>query len=300
MTPLFANALGVLALVFWSMSVAVTRHVAEANAFGMPGLSYCAAGVLLILLDRLRGTPPPWRSDASWRFWVFGGGAFSLYLLFYAGGLAWSDSRSVVLPLGLVNYFWPCLILFLMPLFFPCRMRWPILIGGAALCVAGAGAAFLWGMTPAEMVAVVVNYWPAFLLVLAAAVLWALYSNIARKWGGTANGTGWFMLAAGVAFLVTWGVTGGDLGFRREMLLPFVLHAAVVNAAAYLLWDYGVRRGDIALMGSLANLLPIASIVFGIWYLGETATPGLWLGCVLVTVGAVLCRKGAVSTNCDA
>lgn len=290
-----ANALGVLALLFWSMSVSVTRHLGEAHPFGMPGLSYATAGVLLIALDAVRGRPLPWRSDADGKFWLWGGGSFVVYLLVYTTGLSWSDSRMIVLPLGLVNYFWPSLILLLMPFFFSCSVRWRVLGAGAVLCIAGAAAAMLWGMAPAEMAELVGRNWPAFLLVLMAAFLWAFYSNAARKWGGSANGTGWFMLAGGLCFLTAWFFSGEPIGFHRDMIAPFLLHACLVNATAYLFWDIGVRRGDIGLMGTLANFLPIGSIAFGCWYLGDVATPGLWPGCLLVTAGAVLCRRALAS-----
>lgn len=287
-----ANGLGATALVCWSMNIAVTRHLAEAHPFGMPGLSFFLSGLLLIAFDLLRGKAPPWNSDASPKFWYWGGGAFVAYVLLYTSGLSHASSRAVALPLGLVNYFWPSLILVLMPLFSACVVRWGILVSGMACCVAGVGCAFLWGASFQDLARVVRGNWPAFVMMLFAAFLWAFYSNAVRKWGGTANGTGWFQMTGGVCFLALWLGSGEPIGFTAGMLLPLLLHALVVNALAYLCWDYGVRWGDIGLMGTLANFLPIASVVFGLWYLGDQATPGLWLGAALVTCGAVLCRRG--------
>lgn len=292
MSITLANALGIAALVCWSMNTAVTRHLGEAHPFGMPGLSFSVAGLTLILLDRIRSKPLPWRSDASPKFWYLCGGAFAAYLLLYTSGLTYADSRLVVLPLGLINYFWPSLILVLMPWFFPCRVKWGILVAGALLCVAGVGMSFLWGMPLDGFAGVFAATWPAFLMMAAAAFLWAFYSNAARKWGGTANGVGWFQLAGGLCFLALWWMRGGDLGLDASILVPFLIHALVINAAAYTFWDCGVRRGDIGLMGTLANFLPLGSVLFGSWYLGDATTPGLWLGGLLVTCGAALCRKG--------
>jgi drug/metabolite transporter (DMT)-like permease len=77
------------------------------------------------------------------------------------------------------------------------------------------------------------------------------------------------------------------------MILPFLSHSLLVNAAAYVFWDVAMRHGDIALMGSAANALPITSILFAVWYLGEPLTPGLLVGGALVAAGAILCRRGA-------
>lgn len=292
MTERTANALGVVSLLFWSMNISVTRHIGEAHPFGLPGLSFVAAGLLVILFDRLRGSPTPWRSGASRLFWLLGGGSFVLYLLLYTSGLTFSPSRAVALPMGLVNYFWPSLILVLMPFFFKARVAWGTLAAGLLLCVAGVGCALLWGMGLNEIALAVGRNLPAFAMMAAAAFLWAFYSNAARKWGGDANGVGWFQLAGGICFLLLWLVEGGPLGFEKSMLVPFVLHAVLVNAVAYMLWDTAVRQGDIGLMGTLANFLPVASVAFGSWYLGDKTTPGLWLGGALVTAGAILCRRG--------
>jgi Permeases of the drug/metabolite transporter (DMT) superfamily len=292
MTSITANLLGIASLLLWCMNVAVTRHISEAHPFGMPGLSFSIAGILLIIVDLLRRKPFPWQSDALPKFWLWGGGAYILYLLLYASGLAYSDSRDVVLPLGLINYLWPSLILVMMPLFFRCRIKTGILTSGIILCVAGVASSLLWGLSLAEITTVFWQNWPAFAMMGASAFLWAFYSNAARKWAGTANGVGWFFLATGLCFLALWQVTGGPLGLSRETLGPLFVHAVCVNAIAYFFWDCGVRWGDIGLMGALANFLPIGSIVFGVWYLGNAATPGLWIGGALVTAGAILCRKG--------
>ncbi len=287
-----ATILGILALVFWSGNLAVTRVVGEAHHFGMPGLSYTLGGIALILLDAYRKTPAPWRSTARQPFWLLGGFSFSAYMVLYAVGVSWSPNRALALPLGLVNYLWPSLLLVMLPFFFACRVSWRFLAAGVLLCLWGVGLALLWGHDLGGIAAMAKEEWPPFLMMLACAVLWAFYSVAARKWAGNANGTGWFFLAAGLCLLILWRSAGGPLNFTSAMIFPFLMHSLVVTAAAYLLWDIGVRRGDIGVLGTLANFLPLGAVLFGSWYLGQKNTPGLWLGCGLVTLGAILCHKG--------
>ncbi len=287
-----ATSLGILALTFWSMNVAITRVIGEAHHFGMPGLSFTLAGAVLLVFDLVHRTPPPWRSTARKPFWFLGGLAFLAYMVFYVLGVSWSADRRLALPLGLVNYLWPSLLLVMLPFFFACRVDRRFLAIGVALCRTGGGLALLWGMDLGEILVMGQAEWPAFLLMFACAVLWAFYSLAARRWGGDANGTGWFFLASGMCLLLMWRLGGGELHFTRAMLAPFVIHSLLATAAAYLMWDIGARRGDIGVLGALANFLPLGSVLFGSWYLGEKNTPGLWLGCVLVTAGALLCRRG--------
>lgn len=150
-----ANILGIFALLFWSMNVAVTRRLGEVHPFAMPGLSFLAAGILVLVSDRIRGVEGPGKSGADIKFWIFGGGSFVAYLLLYTCGLAFGTGRNVALPLGLVNYFWPSLILVLMPFFSGCVVRWPVLLGGMVLCVVGVGMSLLWGMSFDELEGVV-------------------------------------------------------------------------------------------------------------------------------------------------
>ncbi len=287
-----ATSLGILALVFWSMNVAITRVIGEAHHFGMPGLSFTLAGVVLLACDFFHKTPPPWRSTARKPYWFAGGLAFLAYMIFYVLGVSWSPDRRLALPLGLVNYLWPSLLLVMLPYFIACRMDRRLLAGGVVLCLSGVGLALLWGLDLGAILVMVREDWPAFFMMFACAVLWAFYSLAARKWGGNANGTGWFFLAAGFCLLGMWRFSGGDLHFTRAMIPPFLLHSLLATAAAYLMWDIGARRGDIGILGALANFLPLGSVLFGSWYLGEKNTPGLWIGCVLVTAGAVLSRRG--------
>jgi len=287
-----ANLLGMIALLCWGLNVAVTRHITEVHQLGMPGLSFLTAGLLLIAFDLIRGRGLPWASNASPKFWILGGSSFVLYLACYVLALSWAKTDAIVLPLGLVNYFWPALILALMPAFFPAQVRWGVLLLGLALCVAGVGMALLWGLNLATMATEFVANWQAFLLMILAAFLWAFYSNAACKWGGTANGTGWFMATAGLILTLLWWSGGKPLGFSADMTAPFLLHALVVNAAAYMFWDTGVRKGTLLWLGMLANFLPLLSVLFGAVYLGNPVTIGLWLGGGLVVGGAMLCRKG--------
>jgi len=183
-------------------------------------------------------------------------------------------------------------------MFFPCRVKWPILASGVMLCLTGVGTAILWGIDTVAVAKGVIANWPTFPIMTAAAFLWAFYTNAVRKWGDDANGTGWFMVCAGCIFLGLWIADGKPLGFNTGMVVPFFLHATVVNAISYLFWDIGVRRGDIRLMGMLANFLPLGSVLFGTWYLQRPTTPGLWFGAVMVIGGAVLCRTGLVEYGC--
>ncbi|MDR3210575.1 MAG: EamA family transporter, partial [Planctomycetota bacterium] len=271
MSKTLANLLGTLALIGWSLNIAVTRRLAEVDPYGLPAVSFIAAGIILLAFDHLRSGTKGKAKDPI-KFWLLGGGAFVAYIVSYVLALSRVNSSEAGIALGLVNYFWPVLILFLLPFFSHCRVSWTCLAFGMALCLSGVAFALLWGIPAREIVANLEENREAFIIMLAAAFLWAFYSNAIRQWSGNANGTGWFQLASGLVFLVLWWERGTDLGLTPDLYIPLLLHILIVNASSYLLWDLGVRYGDIVWLGILSNFLPLASVLFGVWYLETSPT----------------------------
>ena len=59
---------------------------------------------------------------------------------------------------------------------------------------------------------------------------------------------------------------------------------------AYALWDVAMRDGNLPLVGSASNLIPILSTAIGSAYLGVAFRGELIGGAALVVLGAVFCR----------
>ena len=61
--------------------------------------------------------------------------------------------------------------------------------------------------------------------------------------------------------------------------------------AAFYVWDYGVKHGDIRVLGAAAYAIPLLS-TFLLVALGLSASgPALWAACVLITAGAMLAAR---------
>ena len=60
---------------------------------------------------------------------------------------------------------------------------------------------------------------------------------------------------------------------------------------AFYVWDYGVKHGDIRVLGAAAYAAPLLSTLLLVLFGLGTATPSLWLACALITGGAVLAAK---------
>jgi len=283
--------LGIMAILLWSATVALARSISERLGPLTAGAAvYLAAGGFLGLhlfwrersFRALRRLP---------RRYAFGcGGLFVLYTLalFLALGLA-ADRRQTI-EVGLLNYLWPTLtILFALVLL---GQRAGVgLIPGTLLALCGVflvltqGAAVTWTSFAMNLRGNPVAYGLGAL----AAVAWALYSNLTRRWGGP-DGRGavlLFTLATGLAFWLGGLLhpEGGTWGVRVAAEVALL---ALATGLAYVFWDLAMRAGDVVLVASCSYLTPFFSTVVSCLYLQVRPGLSLWVGCALIIAGSFL------------
>lgn len=286
---------GLLAVLFWSSTVAFSRALSEAlGPLTAGGLIYTLSGLLgLAVLARQPGGLP--ELGRMPRLYLFGCGAlFVLYelLLYTAIGLA--ADRTQVLAVGLANYLWPALImLFSLPILGRRARFW--LLPGILLALSGIWTAVLGSQETPGMNAGL--FTPAglrpVLLAAGAAVLWGLYSNLVRKWGpASGSAAPVFLLASGLIFSALRLVSGEVSHFSWD-LAPQILYMAVFPSwLGYLLWDFAMRRGDMVLVSAFSYFTPLLSTLISLLVLGISPTPLLGLAAALVCAGAVLSKLG--------
>jgi len=126
-------------------------------------------------------------------------------------------------------------------------------------------------------------------LALTAAVSWALYSNLARRWSAPGGGGGVevFLIVAGlVLFGLRLAVSEPtEWGWRS---VGEVCGLAAATAMSYLLWDVAMRRGNLLLVAATSYFTPLFSTVVSCAYLRVAPKAGLWVGCLLVVCGSFL------------
>ena len=197
-----------------------------------------------------------------------------------------------MLEIGLVNYLWTVLtVLFAVPILGKRARPWLSLglllgVAGIALVITQGGALSLAGMTR-NLLANPAAYGLAF----CAALSWALYSNLCRRWGA-AHGEGavaLFMLATGLVLLGLRLLVTEPSGWTTRTVLE-VLFLASTSTLGYALWDIGIRRGDFILLSTTSYFTPLLSTLVSCLYLRVLPGPKLWFGCALLIAGAALSR----------
>ena len=61
--------------------------------------------------------------------------------------------------------------------------------------------------------------------------------------------------------------------------------------AAFYAWDYGVKHGDIRVLGAASYLAPVLSTVFLVLFGYAAATPTLAIAAILITSGGIVAAR---------
>lgn len=292
-----STLLGVVAILFWSTTIAFSRSLTEQlGTLTAASLIYIAAGAVGILISAFqRG----WLGSLLKLpgIYLFGcGSLFVLYMLCLYLAVGSASTRSDVLAIGLINYLWPGLsLVFSIPILGK-RAR-PFLPAGILIALAG-----VWLATTSASNVSLAEFQVSrqslgpYLLALAAAVAWALYSNLSRRWAAGHDGGSvpLFLLASGLVLALLRLFSVETSRWTAQAGLELAYMALFPGMLAYILWDVAVRKGKIILVAALSYITPLLSTVISALILGITPGPSLWLGAFLVFCGAVICKYSVV------
>lgn len=299
-SPHLATAGGLGAILLWSTTVAVARSLSERVGPVTAGSAvYCVSGTVALVsfLRRVRSRRQILQLPVGY---VFGCGAlFVGYMLLLFLAVGWARSRQQVLEVGLLNYLWPVLTL-LLSLVLLGKKANRLLVPGTALALAGVflvvtqGKPVSWHSLSANLA----NNPGAYSLALAAAVSWAMYSNLTRRWAGSQEEGAvvvFLPVTALVLLLICFFIDEPREWSRLSLLESLFL--GIATYVAYSLWDNAMRRGNIVLVAAASYLTPLFSTVVSCLYLAVMPTAQLWVGCVVLTLGSLLSWHSVCSVS---
>ena len=282
---------GLAAIVLWSTTFAVARRLSEqAGPLTAGACVYLLGGVLYWLWLARSGTPLR-RLRMRSRRYVFGCGfLFVLYTILAYLAIGSAADHQQVLEIGLINYLWPVATILLSLVLLNERAS-ALLVPGTILALAGEflvitqGAPVSWRSFGGHLQANPAPYALAFV----AAVSWALYSTLTRRWSqpGADGAVALFIPAAGLALLL--------MRFAARESSALTLRAAgqaVVLAAltvlAYAFWDAAMRKGNLPLVTACSYFTPLLSTLVSCAYLRVVPAGRLWVGCLVLVTGSFL------------
>lgn len=296
-SPSRYTASGLLAILFWSTTVGLARSIVEQLGVLTGGACiYLLGGILATgyllasgkLAAAFRGAPRRYLVGCGLLFVTY---TVTLYVAI--GGVA---DRLQVLEIGLINYLWPSLTLLLAV---PLLRKKPraLLLPGTAIATVGIfltvtqAERFSWAAFASNVGA---NQTP-YLLALLAAISWALYSNLSRRWAGDSESgaVAAFMLGTGIVFAALRLVFPEKSSWSTKPVLE-VCYLALAVTLAYAFWDVAMRKGDVILVASCSYFTPFLSTLVTCIYLQVTPGRKLWAGCGLIMLGAFVCKRSVI------
>lgn len=293
-TPYRATLAGLLAIMLWSTSVGLIRSLTEAlGALGGAAMIYTTSALFLLLF----GHRPTFRSHSK-IYLLLGGALFVSYEICFSLSIGLAQNRMQAMELGMINYLWPCLTILFSLFINQQKSRfwlWP----GLALSVMG----ILWILkgdgdwSPALMWRNISANPLAYGMALIAALVWALYCNVSRRFGNGKSGILLFFITVSV---VLWGKyllsDAPGFSFPAQTLLE-LLFIGGSTALAYAAWDVGIQRGNMALLATASYFTPILTTLMAALWLQTVPTFTFWQGVIMVTLGSLLSWLATRSTG---
>ncbi|WP_323634876.1 aromatic amino acid DMT transporter YddG [Pectobacterium polaris] len=286
MTPQRATLTGLLAIVLWSTSVGLIRSLTEAlGPIGGAAMIYSTSTLCLLAFygfPRIKTLP---------RIYLFAGGAmFVCYEIFLSLSIGLADSRMQAIEIGMINYLWPSLTVFF-SLFINQQKSRFLLWPGLALSLGG----IVWIMkgesdwTPELLWNNILANPLAYSLAFSAALTWALYCNITKRYGQGKSGVSLFFF---VSSLVLWIQYAFSAEGAISLTLPSslqLLFMGTSTALAYSVWNIGIQHGNLTLLATASYFTPVLSTLLAALWLNITPAISFWQGVAMVTAGSLLC-----------
>ena len=288
---------GFLAVIFWSMSIPLSRSLTEKlGMFNTAGLA-CLFGGIVAILYYMVAYRAQFRTliKFSPRYLLLCGTPFVLYMIFLYAAVGMASNRQEVVEVGLINYLWPTFILvFSIPILKNKASPW--LIPG--IIVSFSGIVLVDVSMDEEVFSIQnslmnlkYNFLP-YLFALGNAVLWSIYSNLANKMAELSNKltVPLLLIVSGIMLEILAAVFQEKAVWDGTALVELLILALFPCVVAYILWDAAMRKGNMILVTSFAYFTPLFSTIMTGLYLGVKLVTGVWIACALVIAGAVICN----------
>jgi drug/metabolite transporter (DMT)-like permease len=278
-----ATLIGFSAVAMWALLALLTDASGEVPPFLLSAITF-AIGTGVGLLARLFMPRQQQKVRIPPQVWVIGIAGLFGYHFFYFTALR----NAPAVEASLIAYLWPLLIVIGSALMPGERLAWNH-VAGALLGLAGT---FLI-VTRGGGLSFDASYAFGYAMAGVCALVWSAYSLLSRRFPSVPTTiVTWFCAATSVLSLACHlmleeTVLPADAG---QWLAVLGLGLMPVGAAFYT-WDYGVKHGNIQVLGAASYAAPLLSTLVLIAAGMAEPTARILAACLLITAGAVLAAK---------
>jgi drug/metabolite transporter (DMT)-like permease len=279
-----AFSLMTLMCASWGFQQVTIKTIAPDISLVMQaGLRSVIATALLLVWARVRGIALFERDGTLWPGLAAGVMFAAEFVFIYAGLAHTTASRMIVFI-----YTTPCMTALMLPFFVRSERLSGLQWAGVLLAFGGIVAAFAEGFIASRGETLVGDLYG-----LIAAFLWAstiVLIRTTRLARSSATKTLFYQIGVS-ALLPIVSIAMGEPGVVRWTPLAIAVMAyqgVLVAFASYLMWFWLLTKYYAARLSVFTFLTPIFGVAFGVWLLGERATPAFLAAALLVAAGIAL------------
>ncbi len=283
-----ATLIGFSAILMWSLLALFTAASGTMPPFQLSAICFSIGsipGIVVLLLkpERLALLRQPAK------VWIVGiAGLFGYHFLYFT-----ALRNAPAVEAGLIAYLWPLLIVVGSALLPGARLRWYHLAGavlglaGTVLIVARNGVEFD------------DTYALGYGAALACAFTWSGYSLLTRRFDAVSTDvvTGFCLATAVLSFLCHLGLETTVWPETATQWIAVAGLGLLPVGAAFYAWDFGVKNGNIQLLGVASYAAPVLSTLILIAFGFAEPSWRIALACLFVTGGAALAAKDVIFRN---
>jgi drug/metabolite transporter (DMT)-like permease len=286
MTSRTATLIGLTAILMWSLLAVMTVETGRVPAFQLAAMTFAIGGLsgCASWLVRPEGARALRQPLVAWLVGV--GGLFGYHALYFLALRLAPPAEA-----GLLNYLWPLLIVLFSALL-PGERLAPHHIIGALLGLAGTVLLISGNVT----VHIARGQIAGLAAALIAAFVWAAYSVLSRRLASVpTDAVAGFCLVTSVLAAVMHMLLEQTAwpDSAAQWLAIAGLGVGPVGLAFYV-WDIGMKRGDIRVLGAASYTTPLLSTLFLILAGFAQATATLGLAALLIAGGGLIAAKDMI------
>ncbi len=278
------NLFGVLAILLWSTLASLGVLASAIPPFQLTSMTFFVAFIIGIIL---------WKKDGKgilahlrWplKVWVVGVCGLFGYHFFYF--LAIQNAPAI--EANLINYLWPLFIVLFSSFLPKEKLRWFHIVGIISGLV---GVFFL--VSKGGSLNFERQYMHGYIYAFISAVIWATYSVLSRFFGNipTSAVGGFCGLTAVLSLFCHLLFEITVVPDMTELLVILALGLGPVGGA-FFVWDYGVKNGDIQILGSLSYATPMLSTLLLVFLGLSEPNPTIWIACGFIILGSLISSLG--------
>ena len=285
MTRQSATFIGFIAVLLWALLTLMGIASAPTPPFLLNGLSFTIAGIAGLIWIAARGAWSELRQVTA-RVYLFGClGIFGYHFLFFS-----AIRIAPAAEASLINYLWPLFIVLFSGLLPGEKLSNSHVLGAV---IAFVGAALIVSQGSAFSADTMRGY----ILAFCAALAWATYSVVSRRLGAipTSAVAVFCLMSAALSFAchAVWEDT--QLPQTTLGWLAIVGLGLGPAGGAFYVWDVGVKRGNIQLLGTASYAAPVLSTAILIAAGFAEPSPVVLISALLITAGAAITARSSSS-----